>query len=85
MEVKFGDDFYSNDTKKALLVTCQIQCDANQGSLDVEIVDKDGNQSGGCSVPQGKTEDHSFSVPPGGKLTSVWFMTADGRAIFAGR
>src|SRR5260221_2912828 len=68
MQVKGSDNFYSNDTKKDVLVTYQIQCDADEGSLDVEIVDKDGNKSDGCCVPQGKTEDHSFSVPPGGKL-----------------
>jgi hypothetical protein len=68
MQVKVSDNFYSNDTKKDVLVTYQIQCDADEGSLDVEIVDKDGNKSDGCCVPQGKTEDHSFSVPPGGKL-----------------
>src|SRR6266567_4780825 len=68
MQVKVSDNFYSNDTKKDVLVTYQIQCDAGEGSLDVEIVDKDGNKSDGCCVPQGKTEDHSFSVPPGGKL-----------------
>ena len=68
MPVKFGDNFYNNDTKEDLFVTYEIQCDANEGSLDVEIVGQDGNRSGGCSVPQGKTEDHSFSVPPGGTL-----------------
>src|ERR1035438_8706980 len=68
MQVKFCDNFYNNETKKDVLVTYEIQCDANEGSLDIEIVDKDGNRSDGCSVPQGKTQDHSFSVPRRGKL-----------------
>src|SRR6266851_6537924 len=50
IQVKFSNSFYSNDTKKDVLVTYQIQCDAGEGSLDVEIVDKDGNTSDGCCV-----------------------------------
>src|ERR1035438_9727863 len=68
MQVKFCDNFYNNNTKKDVIVTYEIQCDANEGSLDVEIVDKDGNKRNGCSVSKGKTEDHSFAVPRGGQL-----------------
>jgi hypothetical protein len=68
MQVKLRDNFFNNDTNRAVLITYEIQCDAGERSLDIEIVDKDGNSSEGCSVSQGKTEDHSFSVPAGGKL-----------------
>ena len=68
MQVKSCDNFYHNNTKKGSVVTYEIQCDAGQGSLDIEIVDGDGNKRDACSVPQGKTEDHSFAVPRGGKL-----------------
>ena len=68
MDVNSCDNFYNNDTKRDVLVTYQIQCDANEGPLDVEIVDQDGKRRDGCSVPPGKTEDHSFAVPRGGKL-----------------
>jgi hypothetical protein len=68
MQVNSCDKFYNNNTEKDVLVTYEIECDANEESLDVEIVDKDGNKHDGCCVPQGKTEDHSFAVPRGGKL-----------------
>ena len=68
MQVKSSESFYNNDTKTDVLVTYQIECDAKEGSLDVEIVDESGNTRDGCSVPQGKTEDHSLVVPRGGKL-----------------
>src|SRR5947199_333448 len=33
MQVKSSDNFYSNDTKRDVLVTYQIECDANERSL----------------------------------------------------
>src|ERR1017187_9898654 len=68
MQVSSYDNFYNNDTKRDVLVTYEIQCHAGEGSLAVEIVGRNGNRRGGCSVPQGKTEAHSFAIPPGGKL-----------------
>jgi len=47
MQVKFSHNFCSNDTKNDVHVTYQIQCDGNGGSLDVEIVDRDGHESDG--------------------------------------
>jgi hypothetical protein len=83
MQVKSRDHFYSNDTTKSVLVTYEIECDATERSLDVEVAGPTGNAGGGCSVAPGSSEDHTFWVPAGGKLhctsgngNCVWKGTA---------
>ena len=80
MQVKLCDNFYNNDTNKEVLVTYEIQCEPDERALEVEIVDQDGNRSDGCSVPQGKTEEHSFWFRPEASfIAGVVRATAPGR------
>jgi hypothetical protein len=71
MQVNSCDRFYHNNTGREVLVTYEIQCDAGEGSLQIEVIDQDGNKHEGCGVSSGKAEDHSFAIPPGGALHCV--------------
>lgn len=64
MEIRRCDNFYNNDGKTKLFVTYEIE---NTGVSDLVIEDEKGNALT-TIVHKGKKEDHTFEVPPGGKL-----------------